>query len=369
MRNFLPKFMSFITRSARHRVDSRIVWRSDLWVPNLFVLWRRIFWEPTGITGDVSARVEGRRTENGEYIMGTTYYAFHTLEALLSHYEARVRGLFPKLAPVRIWIPMFQPVGSPMPVFASPYLFAIAYDTSGAAQSATGSSTSGSLSLTLASGASLWVGLSNANPTGDATSVNWNTSEALTNAVSRTPGGFTTDAIWYRSNPTSGAHDVTVTFSACEFSILAVSLTGTDSTPLGATGSNGGTATASTVSVTTTAENSLVVDMITVNGIQDLTATGSGQTRRVHFTHDVSSGWKDAMSTMTTTTTGAYVPAYSWSPSRLWNGVAVEVKALVTIYTISVTDTLTVTESVSKEFVHIIDGPSSFFHVGVKLIG
>lgn len=205
---------------------------------------------------------------------------------------------------------------------------AIAFDAANSMQSADASETTGTLSLTIAAGASLWVGISSANNAADPTSVVWNTSESLTKAVSRIPGGFTAESIWYIANPTAGTHDITVTFAAgLEFTIAAVSLTGTHASPLGDTGSNGGTATASSVTVDTTAANSWVVDMITVNGIQDLTATGANQTRRVHFTHDVNSGWKDAMSTMVTTATGAYVPAYSWSPSRLWNGVAVEVKA------------------------------------------
>lgn len=208
---------------------------------------------------------------------------------------------------------------------------AIAFDTSGAAQSATGSEFTCTLSLTVASGASLWVGVSNANASGDAATVTWNTTEALTKAVSRTPGGFTTDALWYLANPTPGTHNIVATFSSlCESTVIAISLTGTDASPLGATASNGGTATSGSTSVTTTTDNSVVVDMITVNGNQALTATGSGQTIRQDFAHNVSSGWEDGASTMTTTTAGSYAPAYSWSPSRIWNQVAVEVKAATT---------------------------------------
>ncbi len=315
----LPKILAELTRAPRYK--NPIKFDHSL-VNNAFRLFELVFWRRIGIRAEVSG-VSSSKDK-------TTILAFHSWEAVLLHLEAEIRAFFRNFfklrLPVKVWIPMFQPVGSPMPMFASPYLFAIAYDNGGAAQSSSGSTTVGALTFTIAASTSIWAGLANANLTGDATAVVWNTTETLTNAVSRTPGGFTTDAIWYIAAPTSGNLTITATFPLGENTVAAVSLSGTHASPLGATGSNGGTASASTVDVATGTANSWVVDMITVNGIQDLTATGTNQTRRVHFTHDISSGWKDAMSTMTTTSAGTYTPAYSWTPSRIWNGVAVEVK-------------------------------------------
>lgn len=254
-------------------------------------------------------------------------YAFHTWRALLLHIEAKIKGSIPRTFPVKIYIPVLQtPQG--IPVFSSPYLFAIAYDTSGVAQSASGSETTGSVALTIASGTSLWSHVWSANPQQAASTVKWNTSENLTSAVSRAQTSFTTNDIWYIAAPTAGSFNLTVTYtSACEFDVSGVSLTGTHASPLGATASNG-SASASAIdsATTTTVDNSWIVDGATINGNQTTTATGSGHTLRQDFVHNISSVLKSALGTMTTTTAGSYSPGYSWTPARVCNIVSAEVK-------------------------------------------
>lgn len=88
-------------------------------VYKFFRWWEYWFGRTPGIKREASASVRN----------GVATYQFHSLEAILTHIEERVKGLVPKLELVRVWIPVLStPTGLPMPL--SPYLFAIAYDNS-----------------------------------------------------------------------------------------------------------------------------------------------------------------------------------------------------------------------------------------------
>lgn len=324
MDRILPKILVALTRHSRHLpCEERLAWRSDLWIVNIFTLWRRLFWEPAGIQADVSFSMSSRDRK--------VVYAFHTTEALLSHIEATVRGLMPRKFPVRVWIPVFNtPQGIPM--FASPYLFAIAFDTSNSTQSATSTSTTGSVALTIASGSALIGHTLSINPAQVVTSMKWNTTETLTVGTTRTQGTTFTDDLSYHATPTSGASNIDVVYgSGCEFTVQGVSLTGVHATPLGDTDGSG-TASGTSMSLTamdTTVDNSWVVIGGCINGGQATVETGTNQTSRQDFTHTVASTVKVNLSTQTTTTAGNYVSGYSWTPARVANIVGIEIKASV----------------------------------------
>lgn len=88
-------------------------------------------------------------------------------------------------------------------------------------------------------------------------------------------------AIFYASNPATGAHNIVVTGIAGTGGIAAInaSYTGTTSTPAGATATGATTTTnPSSINLTTTAANSYIVDIVTINGsvaLRPATASGS----------------------------------------------------------------------------------------------
>ncbi len=120
MINPFPRIMFFLTRKDRY--SPNFVFEENSLFYNVFRLYELVFWRKSGIRAEVSMT----RTKEG-YV----YYAFHTWEAALVNIEGWVRNWFKnfKLAPFRVYIPQIATPQSA--VFTSPYLFAIAFDTSG----------------------------------------------------------------------------------------------------------------------------------------------------------------------------------------------------------------------------------------------
>jgi len=134
MKNLLPTLMVCLTKQDRYLPE--IKWAEGSWVFKLFRLYELVFWRKVGIRPEITA-IRARD--------GKTYYAFHTWEALLVNGEGRLKEWFKglELLPIKIYIPQLAtPQGV---VFPSPYLFAIAYETSGNAY--TNASTTASLDL------------------------------------------------------------------------------------------------------------------------------------------------------------------------------------------------------------------------------
>lgn len=128
MKSFLPRLLATVTRHPRHRPDFE--W-SKLVTYNFFRLVELIFGRKNGIRAEASARVI---KENGEQKI---VYAFHTWEATLCYFEAWIRGSFSVRIPLKIYIPILK-TSNGIPVFASPYLFAIAFDAVSARQVVSG---------------------------------------------------------------------------------------------------------------------------------------------------------------------------------------------------------------------------------------
>lgn len=89
--------------------------------------------------------------------------------------------------------------------------------------------------------------------------------------------------LWYLANPASGANNIALTLSAAQdYKIFALSLTGVhQASPLDANNTGTGS-TDPSVSVTTVADNSWVVDIVASFG-SDL-VVGAGQTQRINTT-------------------------------------------------------------------------------------
>lgn len=133
----LAKIMAIITRHPRNRVILGIdfQWSTNSYIGNLFRAYEMIFGVRSGVKLQTSGYIQ-----NIDGVV-TTYEAYHTLEAHLVAIENLIRRARP--FPIKVHIPVFiTPQG--FPIFASPYLFAIAFDNVGSAVTA-GNSTSTAL--------------------------------------------------------------------------------------------------------------------------------------------------------------------------------------------------------------------------------
>ena len=150
MKNLLPRLMIRLTGMSRYRRDFK--WRNDSWTHNVFRFYELVFWRRYGVRPELSGR--RYQDENGNW---RVVLACHTWESAISLMEIYVREFISlrKLLPFKIYIPMMM-TGEGVPVFPSPYLFALALDTvseniSGSGFSAVFASVSGCV-------VSLWMG-------------------------------------------------------------------------------------------------------------------------------------------------------------------------------------------------------------------
>lgn len=142
--------------------------------------------------------------------------------------------------------------------------------------------TTGNLSLAVASGLSLLVVQvavrRSATAATSIVSVVWNgnaltlvSGSSKTNTTSRT-----TVETWYLASPTAATGNLVVTWTSghlCSYGIDAIAVTGTSNTPANGTGSNGSAASAS-VNVTS-ASGLVVIDMLATNNGRTLTPDAS----------------------------------------------------------------------------------------------
>ena len=264
MKNLLPKLLSYITG---HRYVPEIQWASKSWTHNVFRLYEKVFGRKYGIRCEVSAYWE----------KGRVTYEFHTIEAALAHFEARIRGLVPKFSFEKVYIPQLAfSNGMKTP---SPYLFAIAYDTSGIQSTASSTPT---ISLTLAGSDRLLI-LAPDNGSGGTsiiTGTTWNTTEIGTFLTGVAFGGGNAETRqYYVNNPTSGTHNAAAAGLNSDIRLIASSYTGVNqSSPIDASTTQSNASTSSFVpAITTTQDNCYIVVSGQNNGG---TATASVGTMR-----------------------------------------------------------------------------------------
>lgn len=208
---------------------------------------------------------------------------------------------------------------------------AIAFDST---TSSTGTSVSGlTYSFTNTAGDLVVVGVClNDATTARTTGVTY-AGVAMTKAVENnddSPGSQTSTSIWYLASPATGANNVIISTNTSGININsgAISLSGTHTaSPLGATTTkNQANGTTCTQDLTTTYNNSIVIDCWGQSGTStSVTATGSNQTARwTNSTSRTAFG-----STKTTTTAGAQTMSWSWTTSRVTGGCLAEFRELV----------------------------------------
>ncbi len=151
VRDILPQILATLTGSRYQVVRGRdFEWSDNSWTHNAFRVYELIFGRRYGIRHEMSASCDHD---------GNTIYAAHSREAVFALAERYVRDLFLSWQFAKIYIPIMQTTQG-IPVFASPYLFAIA-NTNSAQSTRTGSPTTNTLSSYSITGSnvSLFVGV------------------------------------------------------------------------------------------------------------------------------------------------------------------------------------------------------------------
>lgn len=131
--NPFPEILAFLTGQKRYKPE--ITWSQTSWTHNVFRFYELIFWRKFGIRAEMSMRGS---VDKNDRIISLTYRA-HSLEAACALMEQYVRGFFKELEFVRIYVPKLAVAGN---LFQpSPFLFAIAFDTTTQSSSASGATT------------------------------------------------------------------------------------------------------------------------------------------------------------------------------------------------------------------------------------
>lgn len=178
---------------------------------------------------------------------------------------------------------------------------------------------------TLAGENSLWVHVSLHNAL--VTGITFN-SVAMTLAATKTTGTYTS-CWYYLVNPDIGTYNITVSEDADGYGAAGgIAFKGTDTdSPLGVTGTANGSGTNPTKTVTTTVDNSYVMQGCygSGEGTTNTITTGSGETDIYKINNQ---GNKAAIqaSYKSTTTAGSYTMSTTFSVSCVWAIAVIEVK-------------------------------------------
>lgn len=277
MNRILPQLLANITGHPRQQMISGIdfQWSSELWVHNVFRVYELIFWRRFGIRAEASASQRN----------GKTIIRCHSWESLLAFTESQIRQAFSfKLRiPVKIYVPiLWTPQG--IPVFASPYLLAVAYDTS-VTMNFVGSTTTNTLSSYVTTGSNLtvfgFVDTEDGTGSDKISGVTWDS-----NAMSQVTKGSTTIDTGYIYGLNTGVTAKTANLVATASSSLAsigfeaASYSGTAQTDTFNGNTSVQTSTTPSVDVTTTTANSWLVSCGQNQGSGTMTLTSTGTSRQ-----------------------------------------------------------------------------------------
>lgn len=261
-RKVLPMLMVLIRRRNRYLPD--FTWTVGSWVANFFRFYELVFWRDFDIRREAFA--SSHLDEQGRTI---TTYQYCSLEAMLCHIEQVLRQAFKFKfrLPVKIWIPLLSnPMGLPMP--ASPFLFAIAYDNSGSGLDDSGTASSVTAAFTASGSNSLiltyGILVTNGSNTITINSFTWNgnTMTAQYSNYFLAVGLQRSLAYYSYLNGTADglSHNIVMTASAnVRIGYVVASYSGVSQTAFpdakNKTDSSAGSATSASVAVTTTVNN------------------------------------------------------------------------------------------------------------------
>lgn len=315
--NPLPYLLAFITGKPRYRPN--IEW-SHLWTFNFFRLYELLFWRTHEVR--VESAISASRTHEGNLVVTE---AFYTLEALLVHWECRLRREF-SFENIRILQP--AAVGARMR-WPTGIMMAVAYDAP-SNKSATATTITVSHTCT---GTDRYLTLMGG---GRATVSSASYNSVATSSIGAASSGVVRCGMHGLLNPASGANTLSVTFSS---GTNAQTMGGVSFSGAGAiSGANTGSGSSTTASVTVSSvSGSVCVDAMDHGDQGIATATGSGQTAR--WTSGAGSD-ANGMSTIA----GAASVTFSWTrpTSSVWAivGVSVDVPVAFTITAPRINDAL-----------------------------
>lgn len=280
MNRILPTFLALLTGHDRYFPE--IEWSSKSWTHNVFRVYEILFGRRYGIRAEMSTVCF---IEDGKK---TVYRACHSWESVFALVETYIRDFIHsyKPKPFRIFIPQFStPVGVH---FASPYLFAIAFDSVTPTIQETSAASSISYSHTCTGsdliivGYTLWAP---AIPTLTAYSYN------SVNGTIVDQQAFGTlnesDGIAIKSGPSTGSHTVVHTLSATATIVIragSISYSGcaqTEAVDSHAKTTGSFSASTNVASTTTVVASNCWLVMGTSNGTGSPVA-GSGTTLRLN---------------------------------------------------------------------------------------
>lgn len=293
MKKILPLILANITRHNREKVD--IEWASSSWTFNMFRLWEMIFWRRAGVKAESSVYTDSN---------GLVVRAFHSWEAVLVHFENFVRSSIKskvrEYVPARIWIPiLWTPQG--VPVFASPYLFAIGYETSNKAGNGSAGQTSLTVTITNSGSNRLQTMAGYSSTVTSATA----DGAAMTVVATRDVSGAAHIEMWRKVAPTSGSSiNVVANFGSSEgIAWVAACYSGVDQTnPIDSSNSGdsgGGFTTGVSVSTTVVLPNCWLVGIF-LNDQNNVVNAGSGTLRQTQSSGYQGVGWIDSNGTVST---------------------------------------------------------------------
>lgn len=272
-----PWVMTKLTGHARYK--PKIEW-SHSWTFNVFRVYEQIFWRREGIRAESSVSTCKD---------GTVVQAFHSWEAAIMASEFFIRDLFKfrAIVPIKIWIPvLYTPQG--IPVFASPYLFAIATDTTAQGQIVGGGTTLSVAQNVSGSNRIIITGFLTFSASGDIVSTIKYHSVSETRLNIKTLGGTGSQRIYfyYLIAPDTGNNNIDVTLSSgASFNIaymVSASYSGVSQTGYPDAQSSGTALTNANIvgTVTTVADNAWPV-MLTGSDDDNSATAGAGTTIRI----------------------------------------------------------------------------------------
>lgn len=276
MSDVLPTILATFTGPRYQVVLGRdFEWSENSWTNNIFRAYEVLFGRRIGIKAEASAIYDGE----------LWYHYAHSWEASFSLIEKFIRGVFEIRFPYRIYIPILMtPQGIPVPT--SPYLFAIAFDTSA--------------NITSSSNISTSYTVTGSNPfiicTGDASQVGtpWPTNCSYNGVnLTRDYNSMTLfqpnqwDAFYYLAGPATGSNTFALnwTGTASANMVALGSYSGVSQAGTLDSSANGFSASATTINATTTvvAANSWLISEISNNGGNVTIGGGSSVTRQHAF--------------------------------------------------------------------------------------
>ncbi len=251
---------------------------------------------------------------------GGTIYACHSWESVFALTETFIREWFAwrPLIPVQIWIPVLRtPQG--IPIFSSPYIFAIAFDATSVGVTTgttplTFSHTCTGSNLMLSVGVGLRASTSPVinTPTYNSVSMSLVGSQQLNNVIKV--------ALYFQTGPTTGSNTVSCGFSGggqdCNAAAVSYSGVNQSGQPDASNGSTG--AANATVTVTTVADQCWVVALC---GSAASTISGPNNTNRGGVLVLTGVATIEYQDTNAAVSAGAGT-VMSWSSATTWSEVA-----------------------------------------------